>query len=271
MKRILFLFVVSALFDVASVSAEVPPEMKILPRRVSHIGVTKPEKQSYVLHFSYDGQGRIVAVRRTTRSRRDEGGFRRVGEDDTVKIAYAPDRVTVTDAAGRAVYEVAGGRAVAVAESWYETMEFSGESAGTYSYDGCGYLAGSTFANENVEYAESYKIAGGVFAGMRRDVEGQVLEAGHENDPERLNNLNIDLFGLDEIFFYGNFSPVLLYGIGGRRVRTLPVKIVYRWAESADEPEYRTYEYEMAGEYVAAVEVRDERGGRIRLEFFYEE
>ena len=108
MKRILFLFVVSGLFDVASVSAEVPPEMKILPRRVSHIGVTKPEKQSYVLHFSYDGQGRIVAVRRTNRSRRDEGGFRRVGEDDTVKIAYAPDRVTVTDAAGRAVYEVAG-------------------------------------------------------------------------------------------------------------------------------------------------------------------
>jgi len=50
--------------------------MKILPRRVSHIGVTKPEKQSYVLHFSYDGQGRIVAVRRTNRSRRDEGSGR---------------------------------------------------------------------------------------------------------------------------------------------------------------------------------------------------
>ena len=115
------------------------------------------------------------------------------------------------------------------------------------------------------------RLPAAFFAGMRRDVEGQVLEAGYENDPERLNNLNIDLFGLDEIFFYGNFSPVLLYGIGGRRVRTLPVKIVYRWAESADEPEYRTYEYEMAGEYVAAVEVRDERGGRIRLEFFYEE
>ncbi len=199
-----------------------------------------------------------------------DGGASDAGVRD-VAIVYTSDRVTESDAVGKAVYELADGRSVAVARAWNETMEFSGESAGTYSYDGCGYLAGSTFENENVEYAESYAMVDGAFVGMRRDVEGQVLLAECENDPQRFNNLNIDLFGLDEFLFYGNFSSVLLYGIGGRRVHTLPAKIVYRWMESTDAPEYRTYEYEMAGEYIAAVEVCDERGGWTRLDFSYEQ
>lgn len=242
--------------------------VRILPRRVAKIRIAKRAGECCELHFVYDGQGRIAAVRRTELGDGDDRAWHKDGE--TV-ITYAADRVTATGADGEAVYGLSGGRAVEAAASWHETPEFAGESAGTYSYDGCGYLAGSTYENENVEYAESYEIVDGAFVGMKRDVEGQELAAEHENDPGRLNNLNIDLFGLSEFVCCGNYAPVLLYGIGGRRVRTLPVKIVCRWTGSADEPEYRTYAYEMAGEYIAAVEICDERGERMRLEFHYEE
>lgn len=249
-------------------TARADSAFRILPRRVAHVRVTRSDGTSCQLQFAYDAQGRVVSMRKEGGSPAD-GGASDAGVRD-VAIVYMPDRVTAAGAGRKTVYGLTDGRAVTVAEAWDETMEFSGESAGTYSYDRHGYLAGSTFENENVEYAESYAMVDGAFVGMRRDVEGQVLLAEHENDPQRLNNLNIDLFGLDEFLFYGNCSSVLLYGIGGRRVHTLPAKIVYRWTESTDEPEYRTYEYEMAGEYIAAVVVCDERGGRIRLDFSYE-
>ncbi len=250
-------------------TARADSAFRILPRRVAHVRIARSDGTSCQLQFAYDEQGRVVSMRKKAGSPADGGASDARVRD--VAIVYTPDRVTAAGAGHRVVCGLTDGRAVTIVEAWDETMEFSGESAGTYTYDRHGYLAGSTFENENVEYAESYAMVDGAFVGMRRDVEGQVLLAECENDPEQLNNLNIDLFGLDEFLFYGNFSSVLLYGIGGRRVHTLPAKIVYRWMESTDAPEYRTYEYEMAGEYIAAVEVCDERGGWTRLDFSYEQ
>ena len=44
----------------------------------------------------------------------------------------------------------------------------------------------------------------------------------YENAPARLNNLNIDLFGISEFFSEGDFDRIYLFGVGGNRLRTLP-------------------------------------------------
>ncbi|MDE5963631.1 MAG: hypothetical protein K2G58_06385 [Alistipes sp.] len=238
------------------------PSFRILPRCVSHIRVTKFDHVAYVLRFVYDEQGRIVSVMESD-----------AHEDaKTTTVEYDEDRMTVTDPTSKFVYDLADGRAVSMEGSWSETMEFSGCCTGTFSYDEAGYLIGRTYRNDaDVEYENIFTIVDGCLDGWKRLMEGEELEMTNENDSARLNNLNIDLFGLSEFTFYEVASGVRLYGIGGERVRTLPVRTDCRWLQQSDAPEYRTYSYRMEGEYISHIEIRNECGERIHLDFFYEE
>lgn len=58
----------------------------------------------------------------------------------------------------------------------------------------------------------------------------------YENDPARLNNLNIDLFGISEFLSEGDFDRIYLFGVGGNRLRTLPLRIDYGEGRSRDLP-----------------------------------
>ncbi len=274
MKKIIVLFLVTCFLCRCVVtfaqSVENETAFRILPQRVSHIRITKFDHFTYVMRFVYDAQGRIVSVVESDFRYLDDGTSK---PDRISTVEYDGQSMTITGPQSKYSYELADGRAVSMTGTWAETMEFSGECAETYSYDAAGYLLRRTYRDDNaIEYENTFAVADDVFTGWNRLIEGEELVMTNENDSEVFNNLNIDLFGLSEFTFYEVCSPIRLYGVGGRRVRTLPRRIVCRWLTQPDEIEFRTYDYRMDGDYISEVEIRDTNGERIiRLEFFYEE
>ena len=274
MKKIIVLFLVTCTLCRCCVTFARPVEIetafRILTQRVSHIRITKFDHFTYVMRFAYDAQGRIVSVVESDFRYLDDGTSK---PDRISTVEYDGQSMTIADPHSKFSYELADGRAVSMTGAWAETMEFSGECAETYSYDAAGYLFRRTYRDDNaIEYENTFAVADDVFTGWNRLIEGEELVMTNENDSEVFNNLNIDLFGLSEFTFYEVCSPIRLYGVGGRRVRTLPRRIVCRWLTQPDEIEFRTYDYRMDGDYISEVEIRDTNGERIiRLEFFYEE
>ena len=87
----------------------------------------------------------------------------------------------------------------------------------------------------------------------------------YENDPVQLNNLNIDLFGMSDFIDETDLDRIYLFGAGGNRFKTLPVKIDY------GEDGVTTYRYEMDGEYIYRIDKFQENELTSILEIFYEE
>ena len=87
----------------------------------------------------------------------------------------------------------------------------------------------------------------------------------YENDPVQLNNLNIDLFGMSDFIDETDLDRIYLFGAGGNRFKTLPVKIDY------GEDGVTTYRYEMDGEYISRIDKFQENELTSILEIFYEE
>lgn len=81
----------------------------------------------------------------------------------------------------------------------------------------------------------------------------------------RLNNLNIDLFGMSDFIDETDLDRIYLFGAGGNRFKTLPVKIDY------GEDGVTTYRYEMDGEYISRIDKFQENELTSILEIFYEE
>lgn len=249
-----------------------PGAALILPRRISHIR----DSGGWNYDFSYDCRGRVVSVRKTL-----------LPYDECIAtVEYVADGVKVSfvDSYFRAEYRycLIDGRAVSVGKTSYLTGTFREESAETFSYDAEGYLAGHTFEQAAFRSRDTYAVADGVLTGWAwygaygsDDAIGDCPERKIvvESDLARPNNLNLDLWGL-EAFVFGDHDAyeVLLYGIGGRRFRTLPARIV-RHSDSGEAGEY-LYHYDMEGEYVSGIEIVGNAAGvasSVRLELFYEE
>lgn len=134
----------------------------------------------------------------------------------------------------------------------------------TFSYDVKGYISESTWTeNPDHEYSGKciYTITNGSLTQWSNNKENYKVR----NNPERPNNLNIDLFGVDEFTNENPFNHIYLFGAGGCRFRTLPLRIDY------GEDGAETYRYEMEGDYISKIEISDEDGElNTRLEIFYE-
>ena len=83
-----------------------------------------------------------------------------------------------------------------------------------------------------------------------------------KNDPVQLNNLNIDLFGMSDFIDETDLDRIYLFGAGGNRFKTLPVKIDY------GEDGVTTYRYEMDGEYISRIDKFQENELTSILEIF---
>ena len=240
--------------------------LEILPKRISHIRVTWIEDMTFVLRYTYDTEGRIIAITKTDQqSDYEDGPF----EDEVTRIEYASDRIIVTEPEGsQLIHTLTNGRTTSIAGIFNNG---SYPSDYTFSYDENGYLAESTWIeNPDHEYsAESvYTIIDGSLVRVQEKETSQEWYGGnaiYENDPAQLNNLNIDLFGMSDFIDHADFDKVYLYGTGGKRLKTLPVKIDY------GDDGVSTYRYKMDGKYISQIEKCDEDGELSgRLEFFYD-
>lgn len=240
--------------------------LEILPKRISHIRVTWIEDMTFVLRYTYDTEGRIIAITKTDQqSDYEDGPF----EDEVTNIEYASDRIIVTEPEGsQLIHTLTNGRTTSIVGI---SNNGSYPSDYTFSYDENGYLAESRWIeNPDHEYsAESvYTIIDGSLVRVQEKENSEEWYGGnaiYENDPVRLNNLNIDLFGISDFIDHADFDNVYLYGAGGKRLRTLPIKIDY------GDDGISTYRYEMDGKYISQIEKYDEDGELSeRLEFFYD-
>lgn len=249
--------------------AEEERPLEILPRRVSHIRVTWPEDQTFVRRYTYDAEGRITTITTTDRQNNYEGASDEPFEDESITIEYAPGRIVETDERGAvSTYELTDGRTTAIIAA---PGGGSYPDDCTYTYDAEGYVSGSTWAETGSEEDElldgkcTYTVVDGNLAKWNDDDGTYVTEYTIRYDSERPNNLNIDLFGVDEFTFEHMFNHIYLFGAGGCRLRSLPSRI--------DEKDGDTeiFRYEMDGEYISKIEISDADDCLTTLlEFFYE-
>lgn len=242
--------------------------LEILPRRISHIRVTWPEDMTFVIRYTYDAEGRIVVIRETDRQQLSGSGATETDRQTTV--TYSSDRIVETDyTSAVSTYELTDGRATAVIGQPAPGGVYSDDY--TFSYDDAGYISGSTWVEtpDHTYSAEClYTVVNGSLIRVDAKENSEEWYRGtrtYENDPARLNNLNIDLFGISEFLSEGDFDRIYLFGVGGNRLRTLPLRIDY------GEDGAETYRYEMEGDYISQIEISDEDGElNTRLEIFYE-
>ena len=236
--------------------------LEILPRRISHIRVTWPEDMTFVIRYTYDAEGRIVVITQTDQQYIYEGASNQPIEDEITTVEYSSDRIIETDPYGAiSTYKLEDGRTTAI------TATPGGDSYPadcTFSYDAKGYISESTWTeNPDHEYSGKriYTITNGSLTQWSNNKENYKVQ----NNPERLNNLNVDLFGVDELTNENPFNHIYLFGVGGNRLRTLPLRIDY------GEDGAETYRYEMESDYISQIEISDEDGElNTRLEIFYE-
>lgn len=241
-----------------------PQLEQILPKRVSRIQMTMPDEDgsfNTTIRYSYDNEGRIVSIHEHGEEAYDGNVY--VDETEST-IEYTIDRVTVNDITYNETYyfELTDGRATSYIDDVDKTL---------YTYDSNGYISKSITHDlyDNDTYTTSYTVVDGSLTEIKEIDEFYVTL---ENDPARPNNLNIDLFGLDDFLLANNdhFMNCLL-GINGERFRTLPTKIT---CKDDDGTQTYIYRYTMDGEYISKIEIYKERKGKqeldSRFEFFYE-
>lgn len=239
---------------------------EILPKRISQIKITYPNELSFVLQIAYDEQGHISSITETDQQYTYPGA---TPQDEVTNFAYESDRIVITEPSGaQSVLTLDDNRAIAITGVAYKDHY---PDDYTFSYDINGYIATSTWS-QNPDKTHSaktiYTVVNGCMTQVQEAEESEEWYGGnasYTNDPERPNNLNIDLFGIRDFITTTDLDRIYLIGAGGNRLKQLPAQINY------GEDIVDTYRYTMAGEYISKIEI-DENGEPLTiLEIFYED
>lgn len=237
---------------------------EILPRRISHIKVTYPDDLSFVQQFAYDEQGRITSITKTDQQYAYPGT---TAQDEVTEISYENDRIVITEPSGaQSILTLADGRATTitgVAANNHYPDDY------TFTYDANGYIATSTWI-ENPEKTYSaksiYTVVNGCMTQVREAEDSEEWYGGnasYTNNPERPNNLNIDLYGISDFITSTDLDRIYLVGAGGNRLKKLPSTVDY------GENGIDTYRYTMEGEYISKIEIDEDGEPLTILEIFY--
>lgn len=240
--------------------------IEILPRRISHIRITYPDDLSFVQQFAYDEQGRIASITETDQQYAYPGT---TAQDEVTEITYESDRIVITEPSGaQSILTLADGRATAITGVAFNDNY---PDDYTFTYDANGYIATSTWIQnpEQTYSAKSvYTVVNGCMAQVREAEDSGEWYGGnasYTNNPERMNNLNIDLFGISDFITTTDLDRIYLVGAGGNRLKKLPASVDY------GENGVDTYRYTMEGEYISKIEIDEDGEPLTILEIFYED
>ena len=242
-------------------------DIEILPRRVSHIRINYPGEESFVQRFAYDDQGRVVSSTETDRQFAYPGAGSL--EDEVTTFTYETDRIVITEPSGaRSILTLQEGRTSAitgVAQNNHYPDNY------TFDYSADGYIAASTWIQnpEQVYSAKSlYTVVDGCLTQVREAEDSESWYGGnasYTNDPDRPNNLNIDLYGISDFITSTDLDRIYLVGAGGKRLQRLPARIDY--GENGTD----VYRYTTDGDYISRIEIDEDGEPLVTLEIFYEE
>lgn len=237
---------------------------EILPRRLISINEKLEDEDPYTQTFAYDKQGRLAMI--------TEGYD--FGSEYTSRYTYTDNTIVTDDGY---VYQLQNGRAVTARyEDEYEWLEE------TFNYDEAGYLVSCSFT-DNEDYKSDCMVTyvSNGFSIKAQDDESD-FTLSVEFDRTRLNNLNLDFYGVCwvEGDLIGSYPEALLLGAGGQRWRYLPATMtsVGHFEEDGkwytDKYVYR-YVYHMEDDYLSEVEVYVKSNNNpekeyLRIVFHYE-
>ena len=240
--------------------------VEILPRRISHIKITYPDDLSFVQQFAYDEQGRIASITETDQQYAYPGT---TAQDEVTEITYESDRIVITEPSGaQSILTLADGRATAITGVAFND-NYPDDYA--FTYDANGYIATSTWTqNPDKTYSAKslYTVVNGCMTQVREAEDSGEWYGGnasYTNNPERMNNLNIDLFGISDFITTTDLDRIYLVGAGGNRLKKLPASVDY------GENGVDTYRYTMEGEYISKIEIDEDGEPLTILEIFYED
>lgn len=246
---------------------------EILPRRIVSADLTQVGDYTCTRLFDYDEQGRLVSLSDTDFRDAVHGDY---PETSIRRFVYDGDTITSKNEVyeERKVYRLENGRVVSYCyealqgDFWWET---------SFVYDAAGYLVSMSDWNaedERSSYLISYESNG--FSLEEHYSEGRTTYTV-EYDRSRLNNLNLDLYGWDEIIeeLVELWEDAPLLGIAGERLRYLPDKVtsVHTYEEDGrwyTETSVTSFSYKTDGEYLSEVEVYYDDELSIRLVLHYE-
>ena len=245
---------------------------EILPRRIVSADLTVVGGHTCTMLFDYDEQGRLVSLTET--DFRDVPDY--YPETEIQRFVYDGDTITSKNDADEdgMVYRLENGRAVLLREE--ESLSYWWQER-SFVYDAAGYLVSiSGDAEDGYQWNSAISY---VSNGFSVEAYTPELRATYtvEYDRSRLNNLNLDLYGWDEIVevLVELWADAPLLGIAGERLRYLPAKITTvgtfeedgRWCT---ETSVTSFAYKTDGEYLSEVEVYYNDELSIRLVLHYE-
>lgn len=238
----------------------------ILPRRISRIKITYPGDLSLVQRFAYDEQGRIASITETDQQYNAYPGA--TAQDEVTVFAYESDRIVITEPSGaRSILSLTDGRVTTISGVAFND-HYPDDYA--FTYDANGYIATSTWIqNPDKTYSAKsiYTVEEGCLTQVREAEDSGEWYGGnasYTNNPERPNNLNIDLFGISDFITTTDLDRIYLVGAGGNRLKKLPSTIDY------GENGIDTYRYTTEGEYISKIEIDEDGEPLTILEIFYE-
>lgn len=246
---------------------------EILPRRIVSADLTVVGDYTCTMLFDYDEQGRLVLLTETDFRDVVHGYY---PETEIQRFVYDGDTITSKNETYEysTVYRLENGRVVSFR---YEELRMAFWWETSFVYDAAGYLVSMSDWNaedERRSYLISYESNG--FSLEEHYSEGRTTYTV-EYDRSRLNNLNLDLYGWDEIVevLVELWADAPLLGIAGERLRYLPAKMTSvntfeedgRWCT---ETSVTSFAYKTDGEYLSEVEVYYNDELSIRLVLHYE-
>ena len=244
---------------------EVETPVDILPRRISRIKITYPGDLSFVQQFAYDEQGRITSITETNQQYDAYPGA--TAQDEVTEFAYESNRIVISEPSGaRSILSLADGRVTTISGIAFND-HYPDDYA--FTYDANGYIATSTWIQnpEKTYSAKSiYTVVNGCMTQVREAEDSEEWYGGnasYTNNPERPNNLNIDLFGISDFITTTDLDRIYLVGAGGNRLKKLPSTVDY------GENGVDTYRYTLEGEYISKIEIDEDGEPLTILEIFY--
>lgn len=246
---------------------------EILPRRIVSADLTVVGDYTCTKLFDYDEQGRLVSLTET--DFRDVS-HRYYPKTTIQRFVYDGDTITSKNEAYEdgTVYRLENGRVVSYR---YEELQGAFWWEMSFVYDAAGYLVSMSDRNaedERNSYFISYVSDG---FSLEEHYSEERITYTVEYDRSRLNNLNLDLYGWDEIIedLVELWEDAPLLGIAGERLRYLPAKMTRvhtyeedgRWYTSTS---VARFSYKTDGEYLSEVEVYYDDELSIQLVLHYE-
>lgn len=269
-----------------------PTTPELLPNKVSNIRVTfKDEyKGDYVTEyaFAYDEQGRIAKLV-TTEYEEDA--------DDVLTTTYTySDNSILAEGSGTGYirsqtekYTLTDGRVSdytieTVGSGKYDDVPANTRITARPAYDQNGYMTGIEVIETNDEDGDVWtSVANESLTFIDGTLQKYSVEWNEEDEAENgmteieftagpLNNLNIDLMGIDWLEEDVYFTPAYLLNVGGKRSLRLPnhVHTIYDDGMGKEDDFTIEIQYEMNGDYISVMRIYEDGELDTTIEIGYE-